>query len=700
MRWLLLFAVAVALASASFVPVDVPRVEMIQIHNDHLVYLFMGNPGKWLRFRVRMDTSDVYVFRHPSPYSSTWKALPRTDSYGQQWVRDSLLIGQTHVRADVIIGSFDGETPPTVEGTQAEGILGLGSHSPLWSIWRNFTISRDLLVLGRVVSRVADVANHSLVAAMPPAWLFGPGKIDSFIGEYRAIISSDSRKHLRATCLSSLGSVIDNAAELVESDYLLAMLLDVDEDECLCCVAEEYRVILMPHSDYNAIPSVLMMHTIGKPPSFRLESIMENQSAAHDSVVLFNRFEDMYLDIDMTNSAGAAVRRMANRIRPGANNTIIMGAYGMRRFEAAYALDKDLMWINLKHVGFSVDVRGSRIERSVETRRTEDIYALVAGLFVWALLATEPDPIYPRHRRARKDGYAHSDIANNFQGPVIPTKEVNAASDDFVYSIPKAPVLTPAPTTDAKAPAVKEDKTHIRILAVISSTFLMEVKWRASTSDLLWVQALVEALVAAYFAMALGIYNVPWALTSVLAPSAKGDWLGWMSVGFIVLSVVIFSLVATLSTGRDARLASLALQFEMLVSLFMVLISFFEWDLALALTLIVGSLALIVLLMCLLAATGLVPQYHRRLYSPRRHLMPAAVVAGLSWVIYMSLWVFPFAINRLWDNLEQSTIVGILITLGLVIPISIYLSVTPFIYPVMVANVAIERILAARPAHR
>lgn len=719
-----------------------PALEELQIHNDHVVNVYLGNPGKWLRLRVRDDTDAIYVFQHPSPYSYSWRALPQTDAYGQPRIRDTLVLGSSQLRADLIVGRFPDETATTVEGTQAEGVLGIGARSPLWTIWRNFTKSRDLLVLGEALHRPVGTNSaatiESLAAQLPPPWAYGLGLASTFVSEFRATLVDSSRRELERECHRSLGSVVDEAADAAGIDQTLVRVLGVAPDEQLCAVQTEYRLLLVPNSDYNVIPRALMMHAVNAPPVFHLRStVADNASDTVLAAVLFNRFDDTYIELDTTNSAGSGVRRQANRVRPGQNNTIVLGEYGLRRFMMSYELDASRAYLALKHNGLARTSHTQVADHSIEVRRIQDIFVLVAGLLLWALLATEPDPVYPKHAHQDNDHFAHSrhtSLVSPQDTSVIPggalaSKQPAAVAAAPVYQLGdsdgsyKVPIRSVAsalssssvdvPQTIAEAPAdtapaaSADDRrneeiqelatdTSIRLAAVLRATFRMESEWPVTGQTLLYVQALSEAVVAIYFALAMGFYDTTWALSMVLVRTPTSDALGWTTLAFMITVVVLLSVVAAVAAGCDARVGSLALQTQVLVAIYVLLVALFQWDLALGLLFVVAALVTIVLIIATLTTWGLVPQYHKHASPARQQMRLPVVIVTLGWLVYSSIALFPFIVNRLWDeNDNQAVVISVFLVAGVALPIGVYLSFAPFVYPLMTANAVCKRIFDA-----
>lgn len=112
------------------------------------------------------------------------------------------------------------------------------------------------------------------------------------------------------------------------------------------------------------------------------------------------------------------------------------------------------------------------------------------------------------------------------------------------------------------------------------------------------------------------------------------------------------------------------------------------------------ALLLIVLLMTAFTASGLVPQYHRHANQQRAFLRSAAGIMAAAWTLYFSLALFPFIVNRLWDNKEQAALISVFLTIAVAFPVALYLSVAPFVYPLMPANAAIKEIFDAAQRRR
>lgn len=726
-----LLIVAVVVARADITPLDDdPGPQHLQIHNDHIVTLRVGSfPGKWLRFRVRNDASRIYVFQHPSPYSNTWTPLPDPDEYGQSMVCDTLSIGTAHVRADIVVGAFVGETSATVEGAQAEGVLGLSALSPLWMIWRNFTRTRDSLYLGQTLRRASVRSPVALAAELTPSWLYGVGQYPaSFVVEYRATLSASAVASLRGACMQQLGEVVDESVELAGTGDALAAILGVEAGEHLCRVDTEYRLLLMPESDYNIVPSVLLMHHLGRPPVFEIRSLHDGgNDTTTFSAVLFNRYDDSYVEVDTTNAAGTGVRRLANRPRPGNTNTIVLGSYGVRRFEMTFLLDAQLAYISVRHNGLSAEGQRRITNESAEVQRVRDLSALVAGLLLWALLAVEPDPVLPGHARQARKRFAHAQrdqISLRVRVPVAAaaaaTTAVSSSSDTFIQADPDGTVRVvfpiaagppnqsspPPPSTTKQQPSTTAQlnrlvaETAIRVAFTLRAAFNMQSEWPVDSGTLMFVQFIVECIVALYFVLAMAFYDTAWALSLVLSRNATTDALGWTTLALLIAALAAFSVVAALCAGRDARIGSLALQLELLIGLYTLMISLYQWDLALALLFVLTAVSGVVLMCLMMSAWDVVPQYGRRGRALHTQLRPIALLSCGPWFLYITFALLPFIVRRLWDNDSHSHAMSAYVMLAAVVTIGAYLTVQPFVYPLLVAGVALERIIDGYNARR
>lgn len=717
----------IAAVGADLFPLTPPGVEQLQIHNDRIVGVYLGNPGKWLRMRVRSDTARIYLFQHSSVYSQTWKALPITDDYGQPMIRDTLVLGKTQFRADIVVGRFPDESPATVEGTQAEGVLGIGATSPLWTVWRNYTKSRDALMLGQVLHLQSDVKEVSLVSTLPPPWTYSADLVPTLVTEYIAVLSEDSRHELEHACRRALGSVVDDSADFAHSDQLLASVLGVRADDQLCTIPSEYRLLLAPNSDYNVVPRALLMHAPNHPPVFHLRSTLAAEPTL--LAVLFNRHDDTYVELDTTNRAGDGVRRMANRARSGKNNTIVLGEYGLRRFDLGYDLDRALGYLSIKHNGLAHSSQSKAAEHSIEVRRFNDIFIVVPGLLLWALWATRPDPVYPRHESsvAETKRFPHSRRdAITRDTPIVPPPVrqlyIQAEPDSAAFTVAINQVQTPqlletVPShrmwqlndeeqgaKKAKPAATDErqrqltqlaHETSVRVGAVLRASFRMRSEWPLSETTLHYVQALGEGLIAVYFMMALGFYDSTWSLSLVLNSNATSTTLGWTTIAILVGCLYALSLVAVVAAGRDASVGSLALQCEILIGIYVLMVAMFQWDLALALLFVISTLITIVLIVGTLTTCGVVPQYQQYVGHDLGSLRSALVTVTIGWVVYAAFGLFPFIVDRLWDNEDHALIISIFLVASVALPISIYMSFGPFVYPLLVAVASCQRIFTA-----
>lgn len=725
----LAFLFTAVAATATALPLDVPRVERLQIHNDHIVWFRVGVPGKWCRFRVRFDTSEMYLFQHPSPYSRSWIPLPQTSTYGQPTIQEIIRIGTTRVRMPVIVGEFYKESAASAEGTQAEGILGIGAQSPLWTLWRNFTKTRDYIHLGHVLDRVVDNSHNpnAIHAAMADPVMYGVDavKLASFVMRMSAHLSADSVTSVQHGCKQALLSS-DQSSDLASSQQLLVQLLAVQKDEKSCMLdGRNYTVILAPEADYNIIPPMLTLHPPSHPPMFVLSEYGPTaDSKARIHAVLFDMYEDMYIEMDPTNNAGTGVNRMANRAGYD-DNTIVLGSFGLRRLELAFKLDDLRADVTIRHGGLSQTGQLQRISHSPEVRHVRDISIIVAGVLLWALWAAEPDPVFPRHTSMQPEKYAHSaqrTLTTAATAPPpppqkqLPQAQITATPDDDNEIVLPNKIAIPSPPPPQKhakssvspsgrkslslRPPTREQQlralsqeTAIRVWAVLEATSMMEIEWPVSANTLLYANALSEALVFLYFVMALGFYDTTWALTIVIKENATNNSIGWTVLAFVWLAVLALSALAFLSVGRDARLGSLCMQAQLLAAISVLMISLFQWDLALSLLFFISGILTVVIIMMVGHVSGFMPQYYRRAHNSVFGIRPVVILLGVAYLLFMTLALFPFLINRLWDTTSMASVIAVFIVLSVSFPIASYLVFLSFMYPIALANAACKCII-------
>lgn len=725
------------------IPLGPPHNEALQIHNDHIVWMRVGMPHKWLRFRLRMDTADTYLFQHPNPWSRSWTPLPMHDEYGQSMVRETVIMGTTALRVNMVVGRYFGESTATVEGTQSEGVLGIGPGSPMWTVWRNFTKSRDRLYLGSVLPRASEASDIAIRVDLIDTWMRGlrdTSDISAFSMLLTAKISAQSRHEIEHNCMDALHSR-DESVDLVASQEMLVDVLAVAPDEHTCAVRERYHVVFDPDSDFNIIPPVLTLHPPKRPPLFRLAQRHADQDDTSLHAVLFDMFDDMYVEVDATSRAGSGVRRMANKL--GFNDSVIViGTFGARRFELTYQLDANTGWVSLKHSGMSQRAQARESDRSVEVRRIQDISILVAGILLWALLAAEPDPLFPNHAHEDKVRFPHASRTgiqvvrpppaqpdfSKRASPQTPTNDnIDSTESTFVVRESEGGMRLsrrrPQQTQQhahSQPVGVSSDQqqqqqrqheqrestaNHINKLhsiardsaiksgAVIQAAYTMESEWPISLDVLLYIQLLVDAVVGVFVIIAMRFYDTAWALSVFVYEDVASDAVGWASIALIVAALFALSFAGTFSAGRDARLGSLCLQGELLIGLALLSASLFEWDLALGMLLVLTVLIGIVLAVMVLHTYALLPQYHKWSRSPRVSLRGMAAILAIAWFLYASLAVIPFAIGRLWDNKAESALIGIFLILSIVFPAAMWLSINAFLYPLRVSNAAIKHIL-------
>lgn len=708
---LCLIVIIIGGCAALLTPLNTPSAEALQIHNDHIVWLRVGVPHRWVRMRVRMDSGRSYLSLHPSSWSKSWTPQPLQDEYGQSIVRETVLIGSTIARMDLVIGRYLGESTTTAEGAQAEGVLGIGPDAPLWVVWRNFTKSRDYLYLGQVPPRVSAASGLAVRAPLADTWMHAGHGVSPFALMIHGRIGEHTRTSIESNCLSALRAR-DDSVDLVASQDMLVDVLAVAPDEQPCAVRTDYLVMIDPSSDFNVIPPVLTLHGQNRPPMFRVSG------GAGDTefyAVLFDMFSDMYVEVDTTSRAGGGVQRMANRM--GFNDSVIvLGTFGMRRLEIGYQLDDTTGWVGLKHTGLSQRAQAHGTEPSAEMRHVKDITILVAGILLWAVLAAEPDPLFPQHAHEDAARFPHAShtgvqIIRPPPAPPAPQPANQAAvviTDQTdggmrlsrrrpgTQSATPQPAAQPAvhtgPTKTEQLRAVARDAS-IKTGAVIQATFTMESEWPMPLDVLLYTQLLVDAICGLLIIVALRFYDTQWALSMVIYEDIASDGVGWASTALLCAAVFALSVAAKFCAGRDARLGSLCLQGQVLISLSLLAVSLFEWDLALGMLLVLIMLIGVVFTVMVLHTYMLMPQYHTWGRSPRKELRGVAAALGISWLFYSALAVVPFAIGRLWDNRAQSALIGIFLTLSIVLPTAMWLAINAFLYPLRVANAATKTIL-------
>jgi len=730
---ILVVVVTVATLSchASPVPLDVPGETKLQIHNDHIIWLHVGTPGKWCRFQARFDVADVYLHQHPSPYSTSWTPLPYTDPYEQPKIRELVVIGNTRVKLPLIVGNVPDTSSITTEGVTSEGVLGLAAGSPLWTLWRNFTKTRDYLYLGYVLPRVGSASENALTVTLPDPLAYATGTGDvrasSFVMQMSGHLLVDSRKNVEAACHRSLLST-DRSAEFAASQELLAGLLALDDNEQRCTVPADgvYTVIIAPEADYNIIPAILTLHPPSEPPVFS----MRDSTGGHTRMILFDMYEDVYVEVDPTNGAGTGVKRMANKVGYD-DHTIVLGSFGMRRLEIAMLLDDCRAYVTVRHGGLSQLGQIEHSSHSLEVRHVRDIFILVAGIFLWALWAAEPDPVMPKHAEMQPAKFHHSQRNTMDLDSPLPTETaqhttrtglsfvvpVSADSNEVILrraavsqqqpedieAVEHAPVQQqPSSSSSVKADVAEKQETArrlarlsedttTRVAAVYQTMYGMEIEWPVRTKTLLYAQALTEALVILYFVMALAFYDTTWVLSLILDSAATTNALGWTTLGFIWLALVLLSIIATLSaTSRDPRLGGLCIQAQLLAALSTLMVSLFQWDLALGGLFVITAVLSVVVLMMVAHVTDLLPQDTRHLHSNHTSLRAVTIIFAIGYILYVVLALFPFIIDRLWDHQQLGAFIAAFLLVALVVPLALYMTLLSFMYPFALANAAVK----------
>lgn len=145
--WLLLLFLGECCYSLHFV-----RPVTVDVIQEQYVHVLVGMPGKQARLRLDLSLHDIYLFSTYRDGSSSYVISSQPSLEHEDCLFGSELLtfgGDTRLRLPVL---YNCDPPGTTDGYREEviiqGVLGLGSKSPLWKHWRKYTVSSWALYLG------------------------------------------------------------------------------------------------------------------------------------------------------------------------------------------------------------------------------------------------------------------------------------------------------------------------------------------------------------------------------------------------------------------------------------------------------------------------------------------------------------------------------------------------------------------------
>lgn len=156
---LLLIGLVSAIPILSLKPL---RLELV---DENFVQLYVGSPPRLYSFFVSLHLSDVELHSNQiGAQSHSMETL--SDAHGTELFS----LGEHRLRLPFIfIGPALAHTVHLTTSLSPSGTLGLGPLSPLWRYWRNFTYTKESILLGGYDSFLQMHRSH------PPPFLAGSG---------------------------------------------------------------------------------------------------------------------------------------------------------------------------------------------------------------------------------------------------------------------------------------------------------------------------------------------------------------------------------------------------------------------------------------------------------------------------------------------------------------------------------------------
>lgn len=657
-----------------------PETETVPIHYSHTVTLMVGqNEGRWMRFRIRWDLDDSYLFALPSSFSDSWRTLPGTDAYGQPRVTELLSIGGTVRRIPFVIRliTTPGDTPETSDGVSYDGVLGLGHGSALWQGWHAHTFQASELTFGEAIPHRKS-APHSLSVwtRAAPMWMALALRDLGLELPYGMVLrarfgDSDARRFERLCREAETGDLVFSAAQQSER---VAKLVDMDytrEEYCARLATLNYTIVVAPASDYTVLPPQMVLLTQENLPlQLRLWSTVVDYDDAVE-MTLFDPRGDVFTVAKNSAPYVTSACTFGDR-----EDFILVGSVTMRRFTWAYDSFTGISWLTESFSALSDD-------DGTYTRPAES-YLMLIGAFVWVCWSVILSPNWTPANLVRIPDSESKPVAPPPPSPPV----VDAPRTTNVMRIQRTPLQatatpeSPTPKLAPKPPSSAEIYRR-RVSAARVSVMGARFKWPIPLEAIAELQVLTALVVLITAYLSVAHMDAVHFISELMNTSQTG---AGVAAGAWFFGVLLMTVVGMLAAGRQPDIANYMTQLSVLMALMAIDVSAIRADISVLVLIFLVCVSATVALACMLCAFA-------RLGLQRAPGV-CILAAGMAVLVLAAgmMVLMPFALERMWGDHPTTFVMSVCMVLVVSVPASLYILQGELHYPALILHEYSERI--------
>lgn len=655
-------------------------VQTIPIHYNHIVTLMVGqHEGRWVRFRMRWDLDQSYLFVAPSSFSNTWRSLAIPDEYDQPRVSDLISIGSAVRRIPFVVGLAPGDQRETSDGVTYEGVLGLGPASALWHSWQAHTYQSSELTLGKAMPhRKSAPGSASIRSRALPMWmtlsLRNIGINVPYGMRLHARFGDSDAKNFRRLCAQSEGDdVVFSAAQ--ESPHL-ASLIDFNfthAEHCERLANINYTVIVSPASDYTVLPPQMLLLTQEHlPVHLRVWSDLTGLDGA-SKMSLFDPRGDFFVVARNDAPFQTSACTFGDR-----EDFILIGGATLRRFTWAYDAFTGYSWLTESVSALSDE--GGTYSRPPES------YILFAGALIWVAWAVILYPIW--NPGVAKKVPAVADVAESSQVRVTVSNQQQQQQQQSAHGMSELRIArlphnmesesrpsSPAPT-HTPTPKSKHDALYIaRMMSAHESIINSNVQWPYSLEVIRQLQLQTSLIVLLIVYLSVAHLDAVHFLSELMHTDITGAGVAFGAWFFVILMLCA---TAFITIDRMPSLSACLVQLPILMALMALDVSAIRADISVLVLICLVSVATTVALAC---ATRVILQMGFTRAIPMCILASGTAAFVLAAAI---LVLMPFAIERMWGEHPTAMLMSACMVLVVAVPASLYIVQGELIYPINV----------------
>lgn len=648
-----------------------PETETVPIHYSHTVTLMVGqNEGRWMRFRIRWDLDDSYLFALPSSFSDSWRTLPGTDAYGQPRVTELLAVGGTVRRIPFVIRSIGtpGDSPETSDGVSYDGVLGLGHASAIWQGWHAHTYQASELTLGEAIPHRKSAPNSMTVwTRAAPMWMALALRDIGLELPYGMVLKarfgdSDGRRFQRLCREAEAGDLVFAAAQQSER---VAKLVDMDytrEEYCARLAQLNYTVVIAPASDYTVLPPQMALLTQENLP---LQMKMWSGGVDYENAVEMTMFDprgDVFTVAKNSAPYVTSACTFGDR-----EDFILLGSVTLRRFTWAYDSFTGVSWLTESLSPLSDD-DGSY-------SRPAESYLLLLGAFVWVCWAVILAPNWTPATLVRVPPPSKP------SPPVVTPQPPPSA----VLRVQRTPLSEP-PAAKAAAPPkplTPAETYQRRISAARVSVLGARFKWPVPLEAVAELQVLTALVTLITVYISIAHMDAVHFISELMKTSSAG---AAVAVGGWFFAIFLVTAVGLLAVGRQPDIANYMTQLSVLMALMAIDVSAIRADISVLVLIFLISVSTTVALSCMLCAFARLGMQR----APGVCILAtgvAVLVLAASMLVLM-----PFALERMWGDHPTTFVMGVCMVMVVSVPASLYVLQGELYYPALILHEYGERI--------